>query len=79
MGDLDYDSWLDFYIGTGDPNLRALMPNRMFRNVSGERFEEVTASGGFGSFAERPMAWRLEILIMMVTRISIRSWACIRG
>ncbi len=47
-GDLDGDGWLDFYVGTGDPNLRALMPNRMFRNMDGMRFEEVTAQGGFG-------------------------------
>ncbi|MCY4223588.1 MAG: CRTAC1 family protein [Bacteroidetes bacterium] len=48
IGDLDGDGWLDFYVGTGDPNLRAIMPNRMFRNVEGHRFEEVTTSGGFG-------------------------------
>lgn len=47
-GDLDGDGWLDFYVGTGDPDLRALMPNRMFRNVEGSYFEEVTAAGGFG-------------------------------
>lgn len=47
-GDLDGDGWLDFYVGTGDPNLRALMPNRMFRNIQGSRFEEVTTQGGFG-------------------------------
>ena len=47
-GDLDGDGWLDFYVGTGDPNLRALMPNRMFRNLAGVRFEEVTVQGGFG-------------------------------
>ena len=48
VGDLDSDGWPDFYVGTGDPNLRAIMPNRMFRNDNGLRFEEVTASGGFG-------------------------------
>ena len=48
FGDLDNDGWLDFYVGTGDPDLRALMPNRMFRNDRGARFLEVTASGGFG-------------------------------
>lgn len=48
FGDLDSDGWLDFYVGTGDPNLRALMPNRMFRNVMGAHFQEVTESGGFG-------------------------------
>ena len=47
-GDLDSDGWLDFLIGTGDPDLRQLMPNRMFRNL-GDRFVEVTGAGGFGS------------------------------
>ena len=48
FGDLDNDGYLDFYVGTGDPDMRVLIPNRMFRNVNGVRFEEVTASGGFG-------------------------------
>ncbi len=48
FGDLDNDGWLDFYVGTGDPDLRALMPNRMFRNDRAKRFLEVTATGGFG-------------------------------
>ncbi len=48
FGDLDGDGWLDFYVGTGDPDFRALMPNRMFRNDAGRRFLEVTESGGFG-------------------------------
>jgi len=48
FGDLDNDGWLDFYVGTGTPDLRAVVPNQMFRNVSGKRFEEVTLPGGFG-------------------------------
>ena len=48
FGDLDNDGWLDFYVGTGAPDLRALMPNRMFRNDGGVRFQDVTTSGGFG-------------------------------
>jgi hypothetical protein len=48
FGDLDNDGWLDFYVGTGNPDLRSIIPNRMFRNVSGRRFEEVTLPGGFG-------------------------------
>ena len=48
FGDLDNDGWLDFYLGTGDPDLRTITPNRMFRNDAGRRFEEVTYSGGFG-------------------------------
>jgi hypothetical protein len=47
-GDLDNDGWLDFYIGTGDPDLRTLMPNKMFKNDGGKRFLDVTTAGGFG-------------------------------
>lgn len=48
FGDLDNDGWLDFYVGTGNPDLRSVIPNRMFRSVEGRRFEEVTMEGGFG-------------------------------
>jgi hypothetical protein len=48
FGDLDNDGFLDFYAGTGAPDLRSLIPNRMFRNDGGEGFTEVTYEGGFG-------------------------------
>jgi hypothetical protein len=48
FGDLDNDGWLDFYVGTGGPDYRALIPNRMFRNADGQVFQDVTTSGGFG-------------------------------
>ena len=48
FGDLDNDGFLDCYIGTGHPQMRALLPNRMFRNAGGAFFEDVTTSGGFG-------------------------------
>lgn len=47
-GDLDNDGFLDFYLGTGDPSLATLMPNRMFRNDGKGSFQDVTTSGGFG-------------------------------
>ena len=47
-GDIDNDGFLDCYIGTGNPDLRSLLPNRMMRNVGGQRFAEATFSGGFG-------------------------------
>jgi hypothetical protein len=47
-GDLDNDGWLDFYLGTGTPDLGMLVPNRMFRNAEGRRFQEVTTAGNFG-------------------------------
>lgn len=48
FGDVDNDGWLDLYLGTGDPNLTSLMPNRMFRSDAGARFQDVTTAGGFG-------------------------------
>lgn len=47
FGDLDNDGWLDFYVGTGNPDLRSVIPNRMFRSVNGRSFEEVSLAGGF--------------------------------
>jgi hypothetical protein len=48
FGDLDNDGFLDFYVGTGNPDLATLVPNRMFRNDGGKRFQDVTTAGDFG-------------------------------
>ena len=48
FGDFDNDGFLDMYLGTGDPDLATLIPNRMFKNVGGQRFAEITASSGTG-------------------------------
>jgi hypothetical protein len=47
-GDIDNDGHPDLYFGTGQPSLATLVPNRMFRNAGGRRFEDVTGPGGFG-------------------------------
>ena len=47
-GDLDNDGWLDFYQGTGNPELSMVVPNRMFRNDRGRVFQDVTTAGNFG-------------------------------
>ena len=47
-GDLDNDGFLDFYLGTGAPDYRAILPNRMFHNINGQRFEEVTTATNTG-------------------------------
>jgi hypothetical protein len=48
FGDLDNDGWLDLYLGDGEPEYEALLPNRMFRSKDGKNFEDVTTAGGFG-------------------------------
>jgi hypothetical protein len=49
FADFDNDGWLDMYLGTGEPNIATVVPNRMFKNVAGRRFAEVTASSGTGN------------------------------
>ena len=47
FGDLDNDGYLDFYLGTGDPSYASVVPNLMFSNQGGQRFADVSVSGGF--------------------------------
>ena len=57
-GDLDNDGWLDFYAGTGNPDFHTLVPNRMFRNDGGTRFQDVTTAGNFGHLQKgHGIAW----------------------
>ncbi|MDR7131141.1 tetratricopeptide (TPR) repeat protein [Algoriphagus sp. 4150] len=48
FGDIDNDGFLDMYLGTGNPQYQSLIPNKMFKNIGGERFEDVTASARVG-------------------------------
>jgi hypothetical protein len=48
FADFDNDGYLDLYLGTGDPDLFMLVPNRMFKNVGGRRFADVTGTSGTG-------------------------------
>jgi hypothetical protein len=48
FADFDNDGYLDFYLGTGEPSFATLVPNRMFKNVGGKRFAEITATSGTG-------------------------------
>jgi hypothetical protein len=49
FGDFDNDGYPDFYLATGGPDLSLLTPNRMFKNVGGKRFADITASSGTGN------------------------------
>jgi hypothetical protein len=48
FGDIDNDGYLDMYLGTGNPNYQSLVPNKMFKNIGGEKFADVTASARVG-------------------------------
>jgi hypothetical protein len=48
FADFDNDGYLDMYLGTGAPGYEFLVPKRMFKNVGGERFAEVTGTAGTG-------------------------------
>jgi FG-GAP-like repeat/ASPIC and UnbV len=49
FGDIDNDGWLDMYLGTGNPDVRSLVPNKMFKNISGRQFADVTTSARVGN------------------------------
>ncbi|MFT3934057.1 MAG: CRTAC1 family protein [Chitinophagaceae bacterium] len=49
FGDIDYDGYLDMYLGTGNPEFSSVAPNRLFRNIDGKKFEDVTVSARVGN------------------------------
>ena len=55
FGDFDNDGWPDMYLGTGNPDFRSLVPNKMFRNIEGKKFKDVTGFREGRQSAER--AW----------------------
>ncbi|HRO70775.1 MAG TPA: CRTAC1 family protein, partial [Chitinophagaceae bacterium] len=49
FGDIDNDGWLDFYLGTGNPQYRSVIPNKMFKNLGGQRFVDITQAARVGN------------------------------
>lgn len=42
FGDIDNDGWPDFYLGTGAPEYQSIIPNRLYHNIDGKKFEDIS-------------------------------------
>lgn len=49
FGDIDNDGYPDIFLGTGNPQYESLVPNKMFQNVRGEKFLDVTSAARVGN------------------------------
>jgi hypothetical protein len=49
FGDIDNDGFLDFYLGTGNIRYQSLLPNKLFKNRNGQRFDDITTSARVGN------------------------------
>lgn len=49
FGDIDNDGYPDMYFGTGNPDFKSLVPNKLFKNIGGKTFADVTTSSRMGN------------------------------
>jgi hypothetical protein len=49
FGDINNDGYPDMYFGTGNPVFQSLIPNKMFLNLEGKKFADVTSSSRLGN------------------------------
>ncbi|HZE89447.1 MAG TPA: FG-GAP-like repeat-containing protein [Verrucomicrobiae bacterium] len=52
VADLDNDGYVDLYLGTGNPELRRVEPKKLYRNIEGKRFEDITRFSGTGNLGK---------------------------
>jgi len=48
FGDIDNDGWPDFYLGTGAPEFTSIVPNKLYHNIAGKKFEDITYATNTG-------------------------------
>lgn len=48
FGDIDNDGYLDMYLGTGNPELESIVPNKLFKNMEGKKFADITSPARVG-------------------------------
>jgi len=48
FGDIDNDGWLDYYLGTGAPPFTSIVPNKLYHNLAGKKFEDITYATNTG-------------------------------
>ena len=48
FGDIDNDGWLDYYLGTGAPEYTSIIPNKLYHNLAGKKFEDITYATNTG-------------------------------
>ena len=49
FGDIDNDGYPDMYFGTGNPDFQSLVPNKLFKNVDGKQFADITVASRTGN------------------------------
>lgn len=48
FGDIDNDGYLDMYLSTGNPSYKSLVPNKLYKNLGGKKFTDVTNNARVG-------------------------------
>ena len=74
FGDIDNDGFLDFYLGTGNPELESIVPNKMFKNEGWKKICRRHDALHAWAIYKKDMRLLLPILIMMEIRIFTLKW-----